>query len=90
MIVENLAYTQSMLSAELEKKRFYKDALCAVTRGKLSLCERAELESAWGLAGDDKGMVEIRGRTESENREVPIAEAVSHLAERIAADKAFD
>jgi anti-sigma regulatory factor (Ser/Thr protein kinase)/PAS domain-containing protein len=59
VIVENLAYTQSRLSAELEKKRFYKDALCAVTRGKLSLCERAELESAWGLAGADKGRVEI-------------------------------
>jgi anti-sigma regulatory factor (Ser/Thr protein kinase) len=59
VIVENLAYTQSRLTAELEKKRFYKDALCAVTRGKLSLCERSELEEAWANSGADKGVVQI-------------------------------
>lgn len=59
VIVENLAYTQAQLTAELEKKRFYKDALCAVTRGKLSLCDREELEEAWSLAGEDKGEVSI-------------------------------
>ena len=59
VIVENLAYTQSRLTAELEKKRFYKDALCAVTRGKLSLCERSELEDAWANAGANKGSVQI-------------------------------
>ena len=59
VIVENLAYTQSRLTAELEKKRFYKDALCAVTRGKLSLCERSELEEAWANSGADKGFVQI-------------------------------
>ena len=57
--MENLAYTQAQLTAELEKKRFYKDALCAVTRGKLSLCDREELEEAWSLAGEDKGEVSI-------------------------------
>ena len=59
VIVENLAYTQSRLTAELEKKRFYKDALCAVTRGKLSLCERSELEEAWANSGGGKGFVQI-------------------------------
>lgn len=59
VIVENLAYTQSRLTAELEKKRFYKDALCAVTRGKLTLCERRELEAAWDASGLEKGSVMI-------------------------------
>lgn len=59
VIVENLAYAQSQLTAELEKKRFYRDALCAVTRGKLSLSERDELEQAWLEAGADKGAVVI-------------------------------
>ena len=68
VIVENLAYNQSRLTAELEKKRFYKDALCAVTRGKLSLSERGELEQAWELAGQDKGTVEI-----TETADVPKA-----------------
>lgn len=60
VIVENLAYNQAKLSAELEKKRFYKDALCAVTQGKLNLCDRDELEEAWQLAGETKGEIEIR------------------------------
>ena len=59
VIIENLAHNQTRLSAELEKKRFYKDALCAVTQGKLSLCERQDLEDAWEKAGQDKGKVEI-------------------------------
>ncbi len=59
VIIENLAFTAAQLTAELEKKRFYKDALCAVTQGKLSLCERDELETAWNGAGESKGEVEI-------------------------------
>lgn len=59
VIVENLAYNEAKLTAELEKKRFYKDALCAVTRGKLSLCERDELEEVWSESGEDKGDVKI-------------------------------
>lgn len=59
IIVENHAYTEAQLTAELEKRRFYKDALCAVTQGKLYLCEREELEAAWADAGQSKGEVEI-------------------------------
>lgn len=59
IIVENHAYTEAQLTAELEKRRFYKDALCAVTQGKLYLCEREELETAWADAGQSKGEVEI-------------------------------
>ena len=43
-----------------------------------------------GDRGLDKGIVEIRGRTESESIEIPIEQAVSYLSDRIAADKAFD
>lgn len=59
VIIENLVYNQIRLSTELEKKRFYRDALCAVTQGKLSLCERSELNTVWQQAGEDKGKVEI-------------------------------
>ena len=43
-----------------------------------------------GDRGLDKGIVEIRGRTESESIEIPIEQAESYLSDRIAADKAFD
>ena len=64
VIIENLANSQAQLTAELEKKRFYKDALCAVTRGKLSLCDRCELEQVWQLAGLDKGTIEILAKAD--------------------------
>ena len=62
VIIENLAHTQAQLTAELEKKRFYKDALCAVTGGKLNLCDRTELEQVWQAAGSEEGRVEIRAK----------------------------
>ena len=68
MIIENLLYAQARLAAEADKRTFYKDALCAVTRGKLVLCEREELEEAWEACGTDKGRVEI-----TENADVPKA-----------------
>lgn len=66
MTVENLLYAQARLAAEADKRTFYKDALCAVTRGKLVLCERDELEAAWQAAGTEKGRVEV-----TENADVP-------------------
>jgi anti-sigma regulatory factor (Ser/Thr protein kinase) len=59
MTIENLLYAQARLAAEAERRTFYKDALCAVTRGKLVLCERDELEQSWAACGLDKGTVEI-------------------------------
>jgi anti-sigma regulatory factor (Ser/Thr protein kinase) len=68
MTIENLLYAQARLAAEADKRTFYKDALCAVTRGKLVLCERDELEETWAICGADKGRVEI-----TENADVPKA-----------------
>lgn len=68
MTIENLLYAQARLAAEADKRTFYKDALCAVTRGKLVLCERDELEQSWEACGQDKGQVEI-----TENADVPKA-----------------
>lgn len=68
VIIENLLYADSRLAAELDKRKFYRDALCAVTRGKLVLCERDELDASWEAAGSDKGRVEISG-----NADVPRA-----------------
>jgi len=33
--------------AEAQKKQFYRDILCAVTNGKLTLCDREELDQYW-------------------------------------------
>jgi anti-sigma regulatory factor (Ser/Thr protein kinase) len=68
MTIENLLYAQARLAAEADKRTFYRDALCAVTRGKLVLCERDELEAAWDTAGTEKGRVEV-----TENADVPKA-----------------
>jgi anti-sigma regulatory factor (Ser/Thr protein kinase) len=33
--------------AEAQKKQFYRDILCAVTNGKLTLCDREEIDQYW-------------------------------------------
>lgn len=82
VMVENLLYADSRLAAELDKRRFYKDALCAVTRGKLVLCEREELDSTWQSAGADKGRVDI-----TSNADVPRARK---FVEEALADQGLD
>ena len=69
-IVENLHFAEQRLASEADKKRFYKDALCAVTGGKLVLGESAELDATWESAGVSKGEVEI-----SEKADVPRSRA---------------
>jgi anti-sigma regulatory factor (Ser/Thr protein kinase) len=38
---------RELAQAEAQKKQFYRDILCAVTNGKLTLCERDEIEQHW-------------------------------------------
>lgn len=60
MTIENHVYAQTRLNAELEKRTFYRDALRAVTRGKLVLCELDEVDKAWIEAGSEKGQLQIK------------------------------
>ncbi len=47
--VENARNLELRLKEESQRRQFYRDALRAVTRGKLILCDLEELESAWNL-----------------------------------------
>ncbi len=91
VVTENLFYNQNRLVAELDKKRFYKDALCAVTGGKLMLCEREDLESVWSDAGEDQGGVEILGVADvpKARRFIEEALALQGLLEEKIADAAL-
>lgn len=59
MTIENQLLAQARLEAEAEKRTFYRDALCAVTRGKLVLCEPEEIAAAWEASGLNKGEQQI-------------------------------
>ncbi len=59
-VVENLGYMEQQLQAESERRRFYRDALCAVTQGKLALCERSELDEVWADSGRLLGHHDVR------------------------------
>jgi anti-sigma regulatory factor (Ser/Thr protein kinase) len=43
---------QEIAQAEAQKKQFYRDILCAVTNGKLTLCDREEIEQFWSWPGE--------------------------------------
>ncbi len=52
MALENARWVESRLEEEATRRQFYRDALQAVTRGKLILCEYEELEAHWEGCGD--------------------------------------
>jgi len=52
MALQNARYVEARLEEEATRRRFYRDALQAVTRGKLVLCEYEELEAHWELCGE--------------------------------------
>ncbi|MGE0488387.1 MAG: ATP-binding protein [Vulcanimicrobiota bacterium] len=72
-VIENLRHVEQQLQAEAERRRFYRDALCAVTQGKLALCEPSELREVWEAAGELLGRHEV-----TELADVP---RVRHLVE---------
>ena len=59
VVVENQLYHERQLQAESERKKFYRDALCAVTQGKLHLTERQETDQVWEESGQSLGRLEI-------------------------------
>lgn len=59
--VENYRHSADKLEEEASRRRFYRDALHAVTRGKLFLCEPEEMEEVWTRAGTSAGERRITG-----------------------------
>jgi anti-sigma regulatory factor (Ser/Thr protein kinase) len=57
---ENFRHVEDKLQEEAHRRQFYRDALHAVTRGKLFLCEPDELAEVWSRAGDSAGERVIR------------------------------
>lgn len=53
--VENFRHVEDKLQEEASRRQFYRDALHAVTRGKLYLCEPPELALVWSQAGLSAG-----------------------------------
>lgn len=53
--LENFRHVEERLHEESERRQFYRNALQAVTRGKLILCESDELEQVWAASGDSMG-----------------------------------
>ncbi len=61
MALQNARYVESRLEEEATRRQFYRDALQAVTRGKLILCEYQELDAHWELCGQvlDSAVLEL-------------------------------
>lgn len=57
--VVNHRHVEAKLEEEANRRKFYRDALQAVTRGKLIVCEHPEVDAAWRGAGQDRGSQEI-------------------------------
>lgn len=53
--VDNFRHVEDKLMEEASRRSFYRDALQAVTRGKLFLCEPDELAQVWSEAGQSAG-----------------------------------
>ena len=53
MALQNCLNVQARLTEEKSRRHFYRDALQAVTQGKLILCEHDELNDAWEQCGSE-------------------------------------
>lgn len=58
--ISNFRHVADQLHEEASRRQFYRDALQAVTQGKLFLCEPRELADTWGSAGSSAGERIIR------------------------------
>ena len=62
--LQNARYVESRLEEESARRRFYRDALQAVTRGKLILSEYEELEEYWSGCGELLDSVPLVGHAD--------------------------
>ena len=58
--VDNFRHVAEELQEEASRREFYRNALQAVTQGKLFLCEPPEFDEVWSLAGVSAGERPIR------------------------------
>jgi anti-sigma regulatory factor (Ser/Thr protein kinase)/PAS domain-containing protein len=58
--ISNFRHVEDRLNEESSRRQFYRDALQAVTRGKLFLCEPQELTEVWQNAGSSAGERHIK------------------------------
>lgn len=58
--VENFQHHEDRLKEEASRRQFYRDALAAVTHGKLHLIEGPEMEDTWAASGPLLGERTIR------------------------------
>jgi anti-sigma regulatory factor (Ser/Thr protein kinase)/PAS domain-containing protein len=58
--IDNFRHVAEELQEEASRRQFYRDALQAVTRGKLFLCEPPEFDEVWAQAGVSAGERPIR------------------------------
>ncbi len=57
--VVNHRHVEARLEEEANRRKFYRNALQAVTKGKLIVCEHPEAEATWRSAGEDAGEIEV-------------------------------
>jgi anti-sigma regulatory factor (Ser/Thr protein kinase)/PAS domain-containing protein len=85
--LENSRHVEDRLHEEAERRQFYRNALQAVTGGKLILCEADELERVWRDSGESLGfrsittnadIPEVRHFVEDCIREAGFSEERSH------------
>lgn len=80
LAVVNAMSVEARLREEARQKRFYRDAVCAITNGKLSLVDRAEVADI--RAGTEElGGMEVRTRED--------VQGVRELTERILTERGF-
>lgn len=86
--VVNHRHVEARLEEEANRRKFYRNALQAVTKGKLIVCERPEADATWRSAGEDAGEVVV-DTTADVPRARDLVEAVLK-AEGFAEDRCYD
>lgn len=59
MALQNALYVQARLDEQANRRHFYRDALQAITSGKLVFCEHNELDEYWESCGEDLGTLPL-------------------------------
>ena len=60
LALQNAINVKRRLEEEANRRRFYRDALNALTSGKLVFCERDELDSHWAKCGQEEASLELK------------------------------
>lgn len=75
--IENFCHVEDKLQEEASRRGFYRDALHAVTQGKLYLCEPPEMAEVWASAGISAGERQIHSYADVPGLRKFVEEALS-------------